>query len=208
MFKTFFNIIVSIATAPFSILAGTVMQGAGFGPWLKNMVSNLLVYPLVGAMLFLANYFLKIAASTTLLGEAGSLLFYFNPRIDGIIPTTGILNWSTGWWDPPLSNGFAVGSGGSIRGILLMGVSWTIISMIPKTAEMVKAFMAGKEIQTDMGGLFAIPKQAGLGYGMYAAQQLEQTAAPKPFGRLFGNMGKDTKRSVGAALEYILKGLH
>ncbi|MGD0523172.1 MAG: hypothetical protein ABSA43_01280 [Candidatus Microgenomates bacterium] len=156
MFKTFFNIMISIITAPFSILAGTVMQGAGFGPWLRGLVSNLMVYPLVGAMLFLANLFLRMADQGFNLSIWNNF-YYFNPQVAA--------SWMGNWWDPPLSNGIAVGGGGSMRGILLMGVSWTIISMIPKTAELVKSIMAGKEFENGsaIGEARTIVRTAGGG---------------------------------------------
>ena len=158
MIKTFANIMFLIILAPLQIMAGTIIQGTGFGSWLKAMMSNLLVYPVTGFMLFFAFYFMRQAARWGVGNNSGifslNWLFFLEP-MNGQI---------TNMWSPPLSGGagnnYFAGSG-----IMFMGISFTIISMIPKIADMIKSALAGKGIGvgTELEGVGNVARTVGKG---------------------------------------------
>lgn len=137
IFKTFASIVLTIVTGPFEILLGTVTQGAGFGPWIKKLASHLAVYPLMILMFYLAFFFLAQSMNQGLFGTVAGALswdtvkpFPFNPKIDVIGPNS---------WDPPLSTFMKDGDA-----LLWAIVAFVIITMIPKTVEVIQGFMSGK----------------------------------------------------------------
>lgn len=139
IFKTFASIVLTIITGPFEILLGTITQGAGFGPWIKKLASHLAVYPLMILMFYLAFFFLAQSMNQGLFGTVAGALswdtmkpFPFNPKIDVIGANS---------WDPPLSVFMVDGDA-----LLWAIVAFTIITMIPKTAEVVQGFLSGKPV--------------------------------------------------------------
>lgn len=139
IFKTFASIVLTIITGPFEILLGTITQGSGFGPWIKKLASHLAVYPLMILMFYLAFFFLAQSMNQGLFGTVASGLswdtmkiFPFNPKIDVIGPNS---------WDPPLSTFVVQGDA-----LLWAIVAFIIITMIPKTTEVIQGFMTGKPV--------------------------------------------------------------
>jgi hypothetical protein len=132
--KTFINIMFSIILAPLQILAGTVISGSGFGSWLRRMLGNLLIYPVVGFMLFFACYLLRQAMTGGLNGNGtGDWQFTFSPSVGQF----------TNIWRSPF---LGVQTGGLFSTkILFLAISFVIISMIPQAAELIKSIMQGKE---------------------------------------------------------------
>lgn len=125
LLKTFIIISLLIAVAPFQILAGAFIPGAGFGPWLKTMISHLLVYPVTGVFFFLAFLFLRQVYPD---GAGWDNFFVFNVTSKlGAAP-----------WDPPLTVGTGTGAFSGIR-LLLLALSFSMIAMIPKTAELIQS---------------------------------------------------------------------
>ena len=132
LLKTFIQITLSIIVAPLQILLGTINPQLGFSSWLRSMAANLAVYPVVTLLFILAFYFLR-QSLTGILGfiDLGFLVpFHLNSSLD----------FSQGTWDPPLT--FGTGENG--YKFLLIVSSVGIVSMIPKTAELIKALIEGK----------------------------------------------------------------
>lgn len=128
--KTFVNITLLIAFAPIQILAGAFTPNAGFGSWLKAMISNLLVYPVSGLLFFLAFLFLRQVYPD---GNGWDSFFVFN--------VTSALGAET--WDPPLTVGTGTGVFDGIW-ILLMALSFTLITFISKTKDILDSMFSGK----------------------------------------------------------------
>jgi len=139
MLKNYANIVLTIVTGPFEILLGTVAPGMGFGAWIKKLISHLAVYPLMGLMFFMAFFFLAQSINSGIVsgfpglknsGQTMANMFPFNPQIDLIAPTT---------WDPPLSTLTVNGDA-----ILWAIVSYIIITMIPKTVDIIQGLITGR----------------------------------------------------------------
>ena len=141
LLKTYINIILLIIAAPFQILIGMLPGSTGgFGSWLKSMVANLAVYPVVGLLFFVSFMFLS-----------QSLMINFPVMFAGVINWAGFAEWLLPFnpnpqllpaqttWDPPLLGW--LGNGGKF---LYLMVSFGIFCMIPKAANMIKAFMEKK----------------------------------------------------------------
>jgi hypothetical protein len=118
-----------IIVAPLQILLGTIVQGSGFGSWLKSMVANLSVYPIVGFLFVLSFLFLRAG----LPGENYDWNWLIPFDIQG-----GFIGGQA--WDPPLT--FGTGEAGTR--ILWLVVSFGILAMIPKVAEIISSLIKGQ----------------------------------------------------------------
>lgn len=127
LLKAFVNILLLTIIAPIQILLGVFGFG-GFGAWMRKFIANLAVFPTVGVMFFLAFLFLASAIPDSIsnaLPALGRLLpFNPDPRVFG--------NSS---WVPPLAWGTRD------LDLLWLVVSVVIISLIPKTADIIKAMI-------------------------------------------------------------------
>ncbi|HTK03352.1 MAG TPA: hypothetical protein VL401_01115 [Alphaproteobacteria bacterium] len=142
LLKAFVNILLLVIFAPLQIVAGVFVPNFGFGAWVKNLVSNLAVFVVTGVLILLSYIFLYQGFN---LGAAGvfdsgliNALFklLFGSFVGGLspIPTPDSAAW------PPLLGG----SGSTATGLLFVGASFVIFTLIPKTADAIQAFMAGK----------------------------------------------------------------
>lgn len=144
LIKTFVHIVLTIIIGPLQILLGTIVPGSGFGPWLRNLISYLAVYPVMALLFFLAFFFLAQSYSMGILGTLGITdvlgfmkMFPFNPAFDIIQGNT---------WDPPLTTGAVQG-----EALLWALVGFVIIGMIPKTMDIIKSAIQGKEFDAGSG---------------------------------------------------------
>ena len=48
LIKALGTIYMSVIIAPLQIIIGAIAPQMGFGPWLKNLIANLLVFPITG----------------------------------------------------------------------------------------------------------------------------------------------------------------
>lgn len=135
--KNFVNIILAIITGPIEILLGTITQGSGFVPWLRKLLSYLAVYPVMALLFFFAFFFLAQAFHLSLIGKLTDFLnityltwFPFNPNLT-------IIGHNS--WDPPLST-FVIDS----QALLWAIVAYVIITLVPKTVEIIQGFISGK----------------------------------------------------------------
>ncbi len=171
LLKTYLNIILGIIFAPIQIAVGVVFPGGGFGPWLRSMVANLAVYPIVAVLIILAFIFLAGAAGPyisewlNVTGIAREVVFgrdsYFPFRFNPVL-------LSGQAWDPPLTVGT-----GSLQPLLFLGISFVLMTLIPKIGEMIKSLIEGKPFAygTAIGETFKAPLALGrMGLGAYSAR--------------------------------------
>lgn len=155
LINTYVMILLQIIAAPFQILLGAVSP-VGFGTWLRGILSNLAVYPLVGVMFLLAFIFLRGAFVALLHGwQAGIapewLVDFMNNTITHLMPFNITEQLGRTAWDPPLT----LGTGSDA--LLYVGASFVIITLIPNAAKMIKAVVQGQPFAygTAIGEAFA-----------------------------------------------------
>ncbi len=146
LIKAFVNIILLTIFAPLQLSIGALIPNFGFGAWVRSYLSALSTFVVVGVLLLFSYLFLVYAIAISL----GSLNFAENFRAAllqfvagnygaqiGNAIGAGTLAGSAEW--PPL-----LGSAGTATGVLFLGVSFVLFTMIPKAAEVTQAFMSGK----------------------------------------------------------------
>jgi hypothetical protein len=191
LFKNLAAVYGLIIIAPLQITAGALFPQMGFGQWLKQLFSKLIVFPLTGIFIFLSIVFLYISmyfsvygivANNLLINTIGDVVDFMNlfglnlstPQLAiatglngvGVIPSSSL-------WGPPM-----LGNPASATAIAFLLMSVGLIMMVPKISEMIEGFMAGKGFAgTAIGealGPLNRPLQgiAGIGteYGTYASQ--------------------------------------
>lgn len=166
LLKTYVLILIQIIIGPFSILLGTISPGFGFGSWLRQILAHLAVYPTVGLMFVLCFVFLSGAFSN---------LPEWTPEIVETILTSfmpfnirlGFLGSST--WNPPLT-----WSQGTL-GLLWVGASFVVFTLIPKVADIIKGMIEGKPFGygTAIGEAVGPARLLGTGGLQYTASSLE-----------------------------------
>lgn len=190
LLKAFANVILLTIFAPLQIAAGILIPSLGFGSWVKGYVSNLAVFVVTGILLFFSFVFLgegwEIGFSQFNLLHSSTWLqivfgvgnaSFFNPSIS-----------SAAW--PPL-----LGSGNSASGIglLLMGVSLVLFTMIPKANNIIQSVLSGKP--------FAFG--AAIGETMrpitFAGEQIMRNRGPEVTTQIQNRLGQllDTLRGQG-----------
>lgn len=178
MLKTFVQIVLLTIVAPLQIFGGTIFPDMGFGKWLKAMMTNLMVYPVVAILFFLAFFFLRQVFSISP-GLIGSVLpnnwmnaiFFFNPQ--------GIVTGTT--WDPPMTAGTGSGALGGAP-LLFMALSFIILGLAAKADKIIQGFMAGKlEMEPMITEPIGQVAGYGKGYAKLNADILAGGQAPFPF---------------------------
>jgi hypothetical protein len=133
LIKTFINIVLLIVAAPFHMLFGvlSISGSTGFFPWVKQMIANLAVYPIVGGMFFLAFFFLSQSLNWGASGPSSFATFIVPFEIH-----SGILDTTTSW-DPPLT-------WGTNSGRFLWAMASLVVFMgIPKASDIAKQLIMG-----------------------------------------------------------------
>lgn len=134
MLKTFINVVLLVVFAPILILVGVFPAAGGFGNWVRNLASHVMVFPAIIAMVFLAHFMFWTALVTgdpvgdtvsTVLTAAG-LNAYDIPQ-----GTQG---------DPIQLPGFSFGTGG-LFGIV---VTFGILFLIPSIGGIIQSLISGK----------------------------------------------------------------
>lgn len=166
LLKTYVNILLLIIFAPLQISLGIFSSSAGFGSWLRGLLANLAVYPVVGALFMVALVFLKGA------------LVLARPEIAtkiGINPEP----FAQGVWNPPLTLGATTAGGG----LLWLLASLVVIFIIPKTADMIKAMIEGKPFGygTAIGEAFGPAVGLGKVGGLYGIGKAVEYGERKSF---------------------------
>lgn len=157
LIKTLVSIYVSIITAPLQIVAGALIPSIGFGPWLKKLAGDLLVFPVVGLLFW-------FAWATLWSSFRGS----WQVVIEGLVPQSwGLQTFPGDTWVPPI-----LSSGADMTGLIFLFISFTIIISIPKIATNIKLAFMGEKLTWGTGIGEAVGPFTGLGrYAAGAAQE-------------------------------------
>ncbi len=146
LLKAFAGLLLTVIFGPLQIVAGVVVPSLGFGSWIKSLVSNLSVFVVSGVLMLLSVVFLINGVMFGLqdffggpLGAAdfGATIAHF---IFGVALSTAVVGTPSPNW-PPLIGGGDTSAG---IGLLYLGVSFVLLTMIPKATEIVQGFMTGK----------------------------------------------------------------
>lgn len=144
-FRTFFsllmsyiNILLSVIFAPLQLLGNAFPGSNAFVKWLKNLAANLMVFPAVIGMLFLA---LALTGKNT--GEG--------------IGYGQLGGGATGFTPPQLG----MGSAEAVMGLISIGV----VMMLPKVVEAVKGAF-GVDEKSGGGGFFGAMAGGAIGAGL------------------------------------------
>ncbi len=142
LLKTTAGVLLQTIIAPFQILLGTVIPNFGFGTWIRGYVANLAVYPVTGLLFVVSSIFLTYSLAAALGGiDVWGILGFLGI---GVVPRD-IFNFitqneaGTNSW-PPLLN---VGDQDTTLALIYFGVSFVIITIIPKTVEVIQAIIKG-----------------------------------------------------------------
>jgi hypothetical protein len=122
LIKAFAMILLLTIFAPIQIALGPVVPSLGFGAWLKSYVSNLAVFIVTGVLGLFAWIFSIMAWQGTFSGPTLALS-----------ASTPASPW------PPL-----LGIASSGGGILFIGVSFVLFTLIPKANEVIQGLISGK----------------------------------------------------------------
>lgn len=146
LLKAFANILLSVIFGPIQIVLGVVIPNMGFGAWLKNLLANLSVFVVTGililfsivflvngVMLGLEEFFGGVPGSPSL---GATILHFF---IGDIVPNAITGQVTPGW--PPFLGG---GDSKAVVGLMFLGVSFVLFTLIPKATEIVQGFISGK----------------------------------------------------------------
>lgn len=153
--KTYVQIIISIIFAPLIIGAGALLPGVGFGQWAKSLFFNLMTYPVIGALVYLALLFVSSSYA-----EIGAIMqnqgMNFQP----------LFGASASAWYPPLTFGSPTGSYNPLP-ILLLMASFAIFAAIPKVGDLIASMASGKPFDYGSGLGVALGPLAGVGSRLY-----------------------------------------
>jgi hypothetical protein len=196
LIKTYLSILISVIFAPFLIGFGAVLPTGGFNSWMRGIISNLLIYPMVAALLMISIMFL----GATYPGVRDSIARFLdvpgvsNPFVNPDGSTTGIQ-----YWYPPLTFGVQSGSWDPLPTLWLFA-SLGILALIPTVGNIIKSLMAGKGIEgagTGMGAAFG----AIGGYALGAARGGAGLLVERPL--MAREAGREAAARGGGATPYV-----
>jgi len=185
LFKNLAAVYGLVIIGPLQITLGALYPQAGFGAWAKKLFSKLMVFPLTGIFLFLAFILLFDSIGLSLYGILhNNVLFELWNGVMKLgnslgIPLVGAEVRTL--WGPPM-----LGEAGGATPIAFLLMSSGLIMMLPKIAESIESFLAGKGIQGTAIGEALGP------FGMIqkgAQRSLEEGVAP--YGRYYGGQAMD-----------------
>jgi len=136
------------------ISAGVLFQGMGFGSWIKKMLSNILVFPAIGILFFLAFRFLiaSYGAMWQTLAE-GSTFELVKTIFDGItsiVPgetvdfTQFVGTYAEGYHEWPVP---FMGPGTSTLALIFLSAA--VMMLMPKVGKMIEGFFSGRPMDVE-----------------------------------------------------------
>lgn len=188
LFKTIASIYIAVIFAPIQIGLGLINQGMGFGVWLKGLVANLAVFVVISFLFALGTIFGMYGFLLGLINIMGNNQWLFDllaltndaglkalaavaKSINETLPTAGVwpLFRSANIGDVTLSN---------IDAIIFLGVSFVMITLIPKASDIIKSVIEGKPfaygtgIGEDLGTARRAGYWAGTGAEYYGGRMI------------------------------------
>lgn len=169
LIKTVATILLLVMVSPLYITFGLFSESGGFGPWIKTLFANLMVFPILGIFMVLAMYFVivsfSVSTKTIVVGHAGVDLFnwFFGFFGEPAIADLDYVSQGTLWNVPFLGDGFL--------GVVYVGVSAIMLSMAPKAADIVKSLIDKKPLT--FGSAISDDLRGGAQLGITAAKSQE-----------------------------------
>lgn len=157
--KAFVNVLLLTIFAPLQFTLGVLIPNFGFGAWLKSYAAALSTFVVTGVLMFLSFVFLangvglgiQDAIGDGFFGIVSNALFgtVATGAVQGLVSSGG----TSSVWPPLLGSG----NSGSGVGLLYLGVSFVLFTLIPKATEIVAGFISGKPFAygTAIGEAFA-----------------------------------------------------
>jgi hypothetical protein len=145
LLSAYIQIIIALLTAPLQLMTEALPGSKSFENWLKNLISNLSVFPITAAMLLI-----------------GTMLTQYENVSGG-----------TMWIPPFLGSPYATGGGNStdMRGITAL-IGLGILLTIPNVANSIKESLKAKPaVNAGLGAVFG-PMGAGAGQAMQLGYQV------------------------------------
>ncbi|MEK7550977.1 MAG: hypothetical protein AAB535_04330 [Patescibacteria group bacterium] len=167
LLKTVAQTYLLVIVGPLQIMLGAITQQMGIGSWIRSLVANLAVYPVVGTLFALSFLFLFYAMFLGL----GNIIdqSILQNLVTMVLGSFGI-KIPTATWSPPLT------LGESYIPLIFTGVSFVLLTLIPKAAEIIQGFISGKPFAygSAIGEAFG-PVKSGvrLGLGYWGGRETE-----------------------------------
>lgn len=135
LIKTLINVYISIITSPIQFTLGALVPSFSFGNWFKRLLSDLLVFPVTGVVMFFA---WNLMWTSYRFGSEKLIV----AQIIEFIKTWsgGNASWFSAPWAPEI-----IGVGESVTGFLFLFASFACIALIPKIPDMLKGFILGEK---------------------------------------------------------------
>ncbi len=133
LIKTLISMYVSIITAPVQILAGALVPSMGFGNWFKRLMADILVFPLVGLLFWFA-----WSTLWSVYAQSGYDVVRFWSNSLGIHAYPNA-------WIPGMIGTNIWGTNSGMSGIIFLGISFSMIVLIPKAPDILKAILLGEK---------------------------------------------------------------
>lgn len=182
LLKTYVNILLLTIFAPLYIVAGVLVPSLGFSSWIRSYISNLAVFITTSALMFFAFVFMLLGVKIGLDSIAGVgtgfIDFVFNLLLGSGL-TTAVDNFSRpSPWPPLLGSAGITGGATGMIGLLMLGVSFVLFTLVPKATEIVQGIISGRPFTYGSAiGEFARP---GAAYGLYGIGSFAQGQWPFP----------------------------
>ena len=191
LLKAFVNILLLTIFAPLQITAGAVIPNFGFGAWVKSFLANLSTFVVVGILIFFSFAFLIqgcVLGFNSMLGEKFGFGEMFVKFLFGSSSIDIVLGNTSAAW-PPL-----LGSTSGMIGLLFLGVSFVLFTMIPKAADIVKSFIEGKPFAygTAIGESLVVAGPSAY----YMGQRASKGESLLPYLPVFPKLGIKEKSTV------------
>ncbi|KKR86278.1 MAG: hypothetical protein UU32_C0018G0002 [Candidatus Woesebacteria bacterium GW2011_GWB1_41_10] len=138
LFKTAINIYLSIIIAPLQIMAGVFAPAMGFGLWLRNLIANVLVFPVTGLFIYLAFDFLMFSYTAGTVVGIDALVAAINNLFGSSLKIGNPNSGQITLWSPPWI-------GADVTGFMFLMMSFGLIVMLPKVIDMLKSVIMGEK---------------------------------------------------------------
>ncbi len=201
LLKAFATVLLLTIFAPLQITLGTLIPNFGFGAWFKSFVAALSTFVVTGILMLLSYIFLFQGLKIGLSKYAptfGDAILSFIFRVPAIAPHS--FSGASPYWPPLLG----YGTDGAGLGLLFLGASFMLFTLIPKATEVVQGFITGRPFAygTAIGEAFG-PTAFTKGAQGYATQAGTDYAASRLINRLEGS--EFGTRGVGKMFTDFLK---
>lgn len=167
LLKAFAGFLLNVIFGPLQIVAGIIIPNFGFGAWLKSIAANLSVFVVTGVIMLLSFVFLingvRFGLQDFFGGPTGAADLghtFWNFLVGSVVVEAVNGNLTSSW--PPL---LGMGNSQAGLGMIFLGVSFVLFTLIPKATEIVQGFITGKPFAygSAIGEAFG-PVKAGVGY--------------------------------------------